>query len=114
MKLVDSYYKCPRCQCIVCQLPLLCPICGLMLADYTNFTRAYHHLNPLVNFQDAKIEKEMSLCVCLLRRSRCFGCYQELKPGDVCMQCPKCGNVFCEICDAYLHDDIYHCPGCLI
>ena len=34
-----------------------------MLADYTNFTRAYHHLNPLVNFQDAKIEKEMSLCL---------------------------------------------------
>ena len=50
MKLLDTYYKCPRCQCIVCQLPLLCPICNLMLADYTSFTRSYHHLDPLVNF----------------------------------------------------------------
>lgn len=58
MKLLDSYYKCPRCQCIVCQLPLLCPICNLMLADYTSFTRSYHHLDPLVNFTKYELKTQ--------------------------------------------------------
>ncbi|KAK8802489.1 hypothetical protein WA171_006168 [Blastocystis sp. BT1] len=104
MKLLDSYYKCPRCQCIVCQLPLLCPICNLMLADYTSFTRSYHHLDPLVNFTKYEL-KTQSL--------RCYGCYSEFHEGDVCMQCPSCHNLFCETCDDFLHESIYHCPGCL-
>lgn len=28
-------------------------------------------------------------------------------------QCPNCSNVFCADCDAYLHDTLHNCPGCL-
>ena len=28
-------------------------------------------------------------------------------------QCPECNNVFCPDCDAYLHETLHNCPGCL-
>jgi len=28
-------------------------------------------------------------------------------------QCPECRNVFCPDCDAFLHDTLHNCPGCL-
>lgn len=29
-------------------------------------------------------------------------------------QCPECKNVFCADCDAYLHETLHNCPGCLL
>jgi transcription initiation factor TFIIH subunit 2 len=36
-------------------------------------------------------------------------------PGDEILrfQCPECQNVFCPDCDAYLHETLHNCPGCL-
>jgi transcription initiation factor TFIIH subunit 2 len=28
-------------------------------------------------------------------------------------QCPQCKNVFCADCDAFLHETLHNCPGCL-
>jgi transcription initiation factor TFIIH subunit 2 len=28
-------------------------------------------------------------------------------------QCPECKNLFCPDCDAYLHETLHNCPGCL-
>lgn len=28
-------------------------------------------------------------------------------------QCPECRNVFCPDCDAFLHETLHNCPGCL-
>jgi len=28
-------------------------------------------------------------------------------------QCPDCDNIFCSDCDAYLHETLHNCPGCL-
>jgi transcription initiation factor TFIIH subunit 2 len=28
-------------------------------------------------------------------------------------QCPNCHNVFCADCDAFLHETLHNCPGCL-
>jgi transcription initiation factor TFIIH subunit 2 len=28
-------------------------------------------------------------------------------------QCPDCHNVFCPDCDAFLHETLHNCPGCL-
>jgi transcription initiation factor TFIIH subunit 2 len=28
-------------------------------------------------------------------------------------QCPQCSSVFCADCDAYLHETLHNCPGCL-
>jgi transcription initiation factor TFIIH subunit 2 len=36
-------------------------------------------------------------------------------PGEEILrfQCPACKNVFCADCDAYLHETLHNCPGCL-
>jgi transcription factor Ssl1 len=36
-------------------------------------------------------------------------------PGDEILrfQCPACKNLFCPDCDAYLHDTLHNCPGCI-
>lgn len=36
-------------------------------------------------------------------------------PGEEILrfQCPECKNVFCADCDAYLHETLHNCPGCL-
>ena len=28
-------------------------------------------------------------------------------------QCPDCSNIFCIDCDAYFHETLHNCPGCL-
>ena len=44
---------------------------------------------------------------------------KKLKNGDgpgeeiLRFQCPECNNVFCADCDAYLHETLHNCPGCL-
>ena len=43
----------------------------------------------------------------------CYGCCSVIKVGDICLQCPKCMKYFCQTCDAFVHDNIFHCPGCL-
>lgn len=35
------------------------------------------------------------------------------QPETLRFQCPDCLNVFCADCDAYLHETIHNCPGCL-
>jgi transcription initiation factor TFIIH subunit 2 len=35
------------------------------------------------------------------------------RPEPLRFQCPDCRNVFCADCDAYLHEALHNCPGCL-
>mmetsp|Transcript_34268 Transcript_34268/g.75411 ORF Transcript_34268/g.75411 Transcript_34268/m.75411 type:complete len:553 (-) Transcript_34268:202-1860(-) len=35
------------------------------------------------------------------------------KPEPLRFQCPDCKNLFCADCDAYLHETLHNCPGCL-
>lgn len=36
-------------------------------------------------------------------------------PGDDTLrfQCPECQQFFCADCDAYMHESLHNCPGCL-
>ncbi|KAL9183450.1 hypothetical protein ACHAXT_004306 [Thalassiosira profunda] len=62
----------------------------------------------------------------------CFGCLKiigctpvtsnggpngETREGEgeaiLRFQCPECKNVFCPDCDAFLHETLHNCPGCL-
>jgi transcription initiation factor TFIIH subunit 2 len=59
----------------------------------------------------------------------CFGCLKligttieplDIKKGKAAkgeeilrFQCPRCNNVFCADCDAYVHETLHNCPGCL-
>jgi len=55
-----------------------------------------------------------------------FGDTDRAKPGSIKpssskaaeeellrFQCPDCDNFFCTDCDAYLHETLHNCPGCL-
>ena len=35
------------------------------------------------------------------------------RPEPLRFQCPDCKNLFCADCDAYLHETLHNCPGCL-
>ena len=38
----------------------------------------------------------------------------EQKEAILRFQCPECRNVFCPDCDAFLHETLHNCPGCLL
>ena len=43
----------------------------------------------------------------------CFGCMVALPVGGVepCFRCPTCGNTFCSVCDAFVHETLHNCPS---
>jgi transcription initiation factor TFIIH subunit 2 len=56
----------------------------------------------------------------------CFACLRQIgaiskatadteEQGEetLCFRCPNCRNVFCVNCDAFIHDSLHNCPGCL-
>jgi transcription initiation factor TFIIH subunit 2 len=59
------------------------------------------------NIQGPKSKKKISQGDSNLDRS--IGDAESLR-----FQCPDCKNVFCADCDAYLHETLHNCPGCLI
>jgi transcription initiation factor TFIIH subunit 2 len=48
-----------------------------------------------------------------------FSCYACLRPvildGSEILrfQCPDCNNIYCVDCDAFIHNSLHNCPGCL-
>lgn len=83
-----------------------CPVCSLMLVDYTHLTRSYHYLFPPKNFKELSGMNND-------RERTCYGCHEVIHKHDTCMECTECRNVFCLACDAFVHDGLFHCPGCL-
>ncbi|XP_062016910.1 general transcription factor IIH subunit 2 [Rosa rugosa] len=111
---VGDGYTCPRCKARVCELPTECRICGLTLISSPHLARSYHHLFPIVPFD------EVSLSLFIDQQNKlpkaCFGCQQSLlglgnKPG-LRVSCPKCKQHFCLDCDIYIHESLHNCPGC--
>jgi len=51
----------------------------------------------------------------------CFACSRPLLSNNaetgvsewLRFACPECDNVFCFDCDAFLHESLHNCPGCL-
>ncbi|KAF3457095.1 hypothetical protein FNV43_RR01752 [Rhamnella rubrinervis] len=111
---VGGGYTCPRCKARVCELPTECCICGLTLISSPHLARSYHHLFPIVPFDEVSVSLLNDPHLKLPKA--CFGCQQSLlisgnKPGlRVC--CPKCKQHFCLDCDIYIHESLHNCPGC--
>jgi len=51
-KMTIGGYVCPRCQAKICELPMHCALCDLMLVSSPQLTRSYHHLFPVCNFEE--------------------------------------------------------------
>ncbi|XP_022157930.1 general transcription factor IIH subunit 2 [Momordica charantia] len=113
---VGGGYTCPRCKARVCELPTECRICGLTLISSPHLARSYHHLFPIIPFD------EVSDKVLNDPRHRlpkvCFGCQESLMNSGtgnsqgIRVSCPKCKQHFCLDCDIYIHESLHNCPGC--
>lgn len=127
-------YNCPRCGSKVCGLPAECPSCSLTLILSTHLARSYHHLFPLVNWEDVSWAQANT--------ENCFAClspFQKKSLGENTnpqessttsntrrkrekeggqasesgrYQCPACTQHFCIECDLFAHEVLFECPGC--
>ncbi|XP_050368595.1 general transcription factor IIH subunit 2 [Argentina anserina] len=101
---VGDGYTCPRCKARICELPTECRICGLTLISSPHLARSYHHLFPIVPFDEVQQH--------ILPRA-CFGCQQSLgNRSGLRVACPNCKQHFCLDCDIYIHESLHNCPGC--
>jgi transcription initiation factor TFIIH subunit 2 len=92
----NAVYSCPQCQSMVCEIPVACPVCKLTLCDKDMLTRVHRLLYDMPEFVDGSGE-----C--------CFGCDGPNARG----MCVECRCVFCAECEAFAHDTLRHCIGCL-
>ncbi|KAL0542001.1 hypothetical protein IC582_022086 [Cucumis melo] len=113
---VGGGYTCPRCKARVCELPTECRICGLTLISSPHLARSYHHLFPIIPFDEVS-DKVFHDPRHQLPKV-CFGCQESLmNPGTrnspgIRVSCPKCKQHFCLDCDIYIHESLHNCPGC--
>eukprot|EP00658_Telonema_sp_P-2_P024813 TRINITY_DN19986_c0_g1_i1.p1 TRINITY_DN19986_c0_g1~~TRINITY_DN19986_c0_g1_i1.p1 ORF type:complete len:305 (-),score=47.34 TRINITY_DN19986_c0_g1_i1:357-1271(-) len=102
-------YTCPRCSAKMCDLPSQCQVCGLSLMSSSHLARSYHHLFPVGTFieqpQDLNPESRME------STGTCHGCQAETETAQL-LTCPKCEQLYCYECDAFIHDSLHVCPGC--
>eukprot|EP01112_Ceratiomyxa_fruticulosa_P011168 TRINITY_DN3013_c0_g1_i2.p1 TRINITY_DN3013_c0_g1~~TRINITY_DN3013_c0_g1_i2.p1 ORF type:complete len:381 (-),score=48.39 TRINITY_DN3013_c0_g1_i2:293-1435(-) len=101
-KLKYGGYSCPRCNNKVCELPQTCNGCGLTLVSSPHLARSYHHLFPILNFDEIPSADE-----------KCYGCQLSGAglSGSLYM-CKLCKKAFCYDCDNYIHESLHTCPGC--
>lgn len=102
--LTHGGYNCPRCRSKVCGLPAECPSCKLTLILSTHLARSYHHLFPLVNWEEVSAGKATS--------EVCFACQSIFPPESGRYQCPACRSQFCVECDLFAHEVLFECAGC--
>jgi transcription initiation factor TFIIH subunit 2 len=103
----QGYYVCPQCRAVLCELPVNCKICGLLLVSSPLLARSYHHLFPVVPFTPVLVRADTRTC---------HGCHRLLELEDSATQCGQCEHVFCLECDHFVHDSllyVIHDRACL-
>ncbi|GAM83647.1 hypothetical protein ANO11243_016350 [Dothideomycetidae sp. 11243] len=123
-------YLCSRCKAKVCGLPATCPTCDLTLILSTHLARSYHHLFPLMNWNEVSWDRARSM-----RTTQCYGCLAAFPAVPASDQggrqdgavnglqnegasessryeCPVCERHFCIDCDVFCHEAVHNCPGC--
>jgi transcription initiation factor TFIIH subunit 2 len=138
--LTRTAFTCPQCQGRNSELPSDCAVCGLKLVLAPHLARSFHHLFPVPAFIEKLgastpnlststpvVSSSSTLVVQkdpdnkLLVTSEdddmcCSGCLRSLfmeKSDILRFQCPECDSLFCLDCDAFLHNSLHNCPGCL-
>ncbi|CAL8073040.1 unnamed protein product [Calicophoron daubneyi] len=121
----NPQYGCPRCRAAYCELPIECCVCGLTLVAAPHLARAYHHLFPLNLFEPVRPAelnsnqgpddhpKETKNDQSESTVQRCTGCDIPFSSKGLAYQCTSCRCLFCRACDAFLHDSVHSCPGCV-
>lgn len=101
-RIEKNAFVCPNCQCVVCSIPMECPVCCVLLISGVHLARSFCGLFPIGEFVQAANAA-----------GKCFGCNQtEFSSDAVAFHCPECKKLFCPDCDAFLHGTLQICPGC--
>ena len=115
-------YLCPRCKAKQAELPTDCAVCGLKLVLAPHLARSFHHLFPVPPFEEVSLTVPKDGLYKSKLVASCFSCLRDISlTKDKCddgginfhFKCPHCSNTFCAECDAYLHETLHNCPGCL-
>lgn len=129
--LTNGGYNCSRCSAKVCSLPQTCPACDLTLILSTHLARSYHHLFPLLLWNEVSWGRAVQK-----KSQRCFGCLSAFPQPPKSIEsnsggaggeqqrraegasessryeCPSCERHFCVDCDVFCHEVVHNCPGC--
>ncbi|KAI9730568.1 MAG: hypothetical protein M1834_005809 [Cirrosporium novae-zelandiae] len=123
-RLTKTGYQCPRCMTKVCDLPATCPGCDQTLVLSIHLARSYHHLYPLLNWVEVPWSEINNLVKC----PACLALFPKVPPKEKWSQnklvgkdvsesgrykCPACQWQMCSACDAFYHEIVHNCPGCL-
>jgi transcription initiation factor TFIIH subunit 2 len=141
--LARTAFTCPQCQANNSELPTDCAVCGLKLVLAPHLARSFHHLFPVAPFCERSVivgqqaeaspagegaiatRPKATMDTNLLVSSEdddgtCYACLKPLgMPSGTTeeellrFECPDCKNLFCVDCDAFLHETLHNCPGCL-
>ncbi|KAL8273017.1 hypothetical protein Esti_003070 [Eimeria stiedai] len=95
-------YTCPLCSAKLCDLPCRCLCCSLHLLSPADVSRSFHSLCLPQPFESLKDPPRGSKCCC---------CQRPVSKASVC---PECRNLFCKECDLFSHDQLRHCPFCVM
>ncbi|GJQ08448.1 hypothetical protein GpartN1_g239.t1 [Galdieria partita] len=106
----NQVFVCPRCECCYGEIPIECVLCGLILVSSSQLARSYHHLFPVANFHEVQEDKYTQSHS---KPNHCYACKGAFPiDGSEYFMCPNCQNIFCGICDIFIHDGLNNCPGC--
>mmetsp|Transcript_12256 Transcript_12256/g.21865 ORF Transcript_12256/g.21865 Transcript_12256/m.21865 type:complete len:422 (+) Transcript_12256:164-1429(+) len=108
--ITNKGFYCSRCDTIAEEIPCTCATCGLELVAASHLARSYHHLFPVPRFKllpQTDVEAYGSCAAC----TTSFG--SMLQKSQMCFQCPECKEVFCDMCEAFIHETLHNCPSCL-
>ncbi|XP_031575116.1 general transcription factor IIH subunit 2-like [Actinia tenebrosa] len=98
-------FFCPQCKSKYCDLPVECKVCGLTLVSAPHLARSYQHLFPFPQY----IEEHLTIST---EVRKCQACQIILREKSA-STCTKCQQTFCLDCDAYIHESLHACPGCV-
>jgi transcription initiation factor TFIIH subunit 2 len=100
-------YLCPQCGAKSCELPATCPVCGLSLLSSAHLARSYHHLFPVPSFTEVETTSNGGGSG---GGGECAGCALALSGS--CFRCSRCRQIFCDDCEAFIHETLHNCPSC--
>ncbi|KAK3738646.1 hypothetical protein QZH41_010836 [Actinostola sp. cb2023] len=109
-------YFCPQCQSKYCDLPVECKVCSLTLVSAPHLARSYQHLFPFPQFEEIylPVTTETSKCqACQIILKEKSSTFTDMYCLGQVSSCPDCNQVFCLDCDAYIHESLHACPGCV-
>lgn len=95
----STLFTCPQCKSLVCEIPTNCPVCKLTLVERDMLTRIHRLLYDMPRFTQIQVDD-----------GNCNACST---PVDFAVKCSECNEVYCYDCDAFLHEKLRHCLGCL-